>query len=229
MHKNIFALALIIISLGFSRSANAATDFLKFPDLTVGQTSFFVKEVQKALNNNGFVISNVGVGSLGQESTYFGSLTKKALSNFQCQNSITPATGNFGPKTKAKLAEFFASGKFKGISSGKPVSLSGYVFGYVLQNRPVSGRLDFPLNLGVANRLYHNLSLDGYVGQPFGKCLQRSIFITDPTERSLCAQNENQDLFRLDNGSNDALGNVLVKNMTVKNSFRSGAAMGDKS
>ena len=112
----------MVLFISFGYSAHAATDFLKFPDLKVGQTSSFVKELQKTLNNNGFIITNVGAGSVGQESTYFGSLTKKALVNFQAKNNIIPATGNFGVKTKAKLNEFFAAGKFKSVSSGVPVS-----------------------------------------------------------------------------------------------------------
>ncbi len=62
-----------------------------------------VKELQKFLNSKGFLVSKNGIGSIGNESTYFGPATKKALINFQKANNIKPAIGNFGPKTRAKI------------------------------------------------------------------------------------------------------------------------------
>ncbi len=47
-----------------------------------------VKKLQEYLNNNGYTISAVGPGSKGNETTKFGSLTKKALARFQTDNSI---------------------------------------------------------------------------------------------------------------------------------------------
>lgn len=60
-----------------------------------------VKTLQQFLNQQGFTISNKGLGSPGLESTFFGNQTKQALIKFQIKNNIKPALGNFGPITKA--------------------------------------------------------------------------------------------------------------------------------
>ena len=60
-----------------------------------------VKLLQQFLNCSGFTVSNSGVGSAGNETMYFGNLTKQALSRFQAANNIKPSTGYFGPLTKA--------------------------------------------------------------------------------------------------------------------------------
>jgi peptidoglycan hydrolase-like protein with peptidoglycan-binding domain len=52
----------------------------------------------------GYKIAETGVGSPGNETEYFGNLTRKALAKFQADNKIYPAVGYFGPKTKALLA-----------------------------------------------------------------------------------------------------------------------------
>ncbi|HPS21288.1 MAG TPA: FG-GAP-like repeat-containing protein [Candidatus Paceibacterota bacterium] len=60
-----------------------------------------VKELQKFLNTHGYQVSTTGAGSLGNETTKFGSLTQKALIKFQLANKISPAIGYFGPITRA--------------------------------------------------------------------------------------------------------------------------------
>ncbi|HRY36253.1 MAG TPA: peptidoglycan-binding protein [Candidatus Magasanikbacteria bacterium] len=69
-------------------------------DLKLGVRGEDVKELQKFLNANGFVIDSKGVGSPGKESTYFGSLTQKALIKFQKANKISPSIGYFGKITR---------------------------------------------------------------------------------------------------------------------------------
>jgi hypothetical protein len=53
------------------------------------------------LNVNGFTISVSGPGSLGNETTYFGVATQKALIAFQQLADIHPASGYFGAITRA--------------------------------------------------------------------------------------------------------------------------------
>ncbi len=69
-------------------------------DLKLGQTNTDIKELQKYLNSNGYIISKSGVGSKGKETNYFGSATKAALIKFQKAKKITPASGLFGPMTR---------------------------------------------------------------------------------------------------------------------------------
>ena len=71
------------------------------------------------------------------------------------------------------------------------------------------------------NHLFYNLYLDGYHGLPFGSCLQRSRLLpnNDP-DKAKCAANENRDLLRVWSNRNENLRDVLVKNVIVKNAFR---------
>lgn len=59
-----------------------------------------VKELQKYLNTHGFPVALSGAGSLGNETTKFGNLTRDALIKFQLANKISPAVGFFGPITR---------------------------------------------------------------------------------------------------------------------------------
>lgn len=71
-------------------------------DLELNATGDDVKLLQQFLNQQGFVVGAPGqFGSMGYETTYFGSMTKAALAKFQMTNNITPAVGYFGPVTRA--------------------------------------------------------------------------------------------------------------------------------
>lgn len=79
-------------------------------NLRMGQTSPQVLLVQQILNRNGFVITVSGGGSPGNETSYFGSLTREAVRRFQCAKGIacsgTEATtgyGRVGPATRSAL------------------------------------------------------------------------------------------------------------------------------
>jgi hypothetical protein len=69
--------------------------------LRFGMTNNDVKRLQIFLNAQGFTVAKKGAGSPGHETTYFGSLTQKALAKFQKANGITPAVGYFGPITRS--------------------------------------------------------------------------------------------------------------------------------
>ncbi len=84
-------------------ATTTATGFTFKKDLKFPSTDKDVIELQKFLNNNGFIVSTSGLASKGFESIYFGSLTKKALIKFQIAKGITPASGNLGPITRAVI------------------------------------------------------------------------------------------------------------------------------
>ena len=63
-----------------------------------------VRELQKYLNQNGYTVAKTGVGSPGQESSYFGIATYRALARFQKDHNI-PQSGYFGPLTKQEIIE----------------------------------------------------------------------------------------------------------------------------
>ncbi len=79
-----------------------AAGYIFTRSLTVGSTGTDVMELQKVLNSNpATAVAATGVGSAGNESSFFGGLTKAAVAKFQSFNSITPAVGFFGDKTRA--------------------------------------------------------------------------------------------------------------------------------
>ena len=71
-------------------------------DLYKGDSGLDVKQLQIYLNKSGYIVALVGAGSPGKETSTFGEATKKALIKFQIDHGI-PATGNFGPKTRASI------------------------------------------------------------------------------------------------------------------------------
>lgn len=73
-------------------------------DLTLGSKGDDVKALQAFLNAKGYAVAATGAGSLGNETTYFGSLTKAALAKYQAAVGVTPSVGYFGPKTRAYVA-----------------------------------------------------------------------------------------------------------------------------
>lgn len=63
-----------------------------------------VRVLQKFLNSQGYLVSSSDAGSLGNETTYFGSATKSAVIRFQNAHNILPAVGYVGPITRNLLA-----------------------------------------------------------------------------------------------------------------------------
>lgn len=85
-------------------SATSAAVHAFRSNLTIGSLGSEVKALQEYLNARGYIIAERGPGSPGNETNSFGALTKAALMKFQKANGITPASGYFGPKTRAFIA-----------------------------------------------------------------------------------------------------------------------------
>ena len=83
-----------------TNSSNNGAGYTFTRDLDVGFESEDVRQLQIFLNSQGFIIASAGIGSPDNETTYFGNLTKLAVSKFQTSNGIVPAMGYFGPKTR---------------------------------------------------------------------------------------------------------------------------------
>ena len=73
-------------------------------DLTIGDEGEDARALQVYLNTHGFPIAATGPGSFGNESPYFGVLTKNALARFQSAKGIVPSVGNFGPITRQYIS-----------------------------------------------------------------------------------------------------------------------------
>ena len=95
------------------RSSSAVTSqrMLFAQTLKKGVTGVSVKLLQQFLNSHGFPIASTGVGSVGQETNYFGSSTVTALSEFQKANNILPASGFFGQTTLKFVNTMITAGK----------------------------------------------------------------------------------------------------------------------
>lgn len=94
----------IIPTTSSASSTQVATTFLFTRDLELGMKGADVRELQKFLNANGFPIAESGDGSPGNETLYFGSLTRIALAKYQASKGITPAAGYLGPKTRTSIS-----------------------------------------------------------------------------------------------------------------------------
>ncbi len=68
-------------------------------NLQFGVVNSDVKFLQKYLNTKGYTVSKSGIGSVGKESTRFGSATRAALIKLQKFAGIS-TTGFFGPLTR---------------------------------------------------------------------------------------------------------------------------------
>lgn len=107
-----FVFALCAFSFGAAVVVDAQTSALApctfSGNLEVGTVSEEVRCVQKFLNDHGFKIAEVGVGSPGKETGMYGELTKEAVKKWQQENGITP-TGTFGPLSQEKYLKYVAS------------------------------------------------------------------------------------------------------------------------
>ncbi|MFA6336946.1 MAG: peptidoglycan-binding domain-containing protein [Candidatus Paceibacterota bacterium] len=90
-------------------------------NLSQGSTGADVKCLQAFLNQSADTqVAATGVGSAGNETTYFGALTTAAVKSFQTKYGITPVYGYVGPITRAKLNELLASGTSTGTGTTLP-------------------------------------------------------------------------------------------------------------
>ncbi|MFA6253498.1 MAG: peptidoglycan DD-metalloendopeptidase family protein [Patescibacteria group bacterium] len=91
----------LMAAIGKPAAENIVVSSYQFTkDLELGDQDVSVKELQKYLNKNGFIVATTGAGSLGKETEYFGLATRAALIKFQQAKNISPAVGYFGPKTR---------------------------------------------------------------------------------------------------------------------------------
>jgi hypothetical protein len=97
----------IIDALGIANTnpgSNGGSALLLSRNLYLGITGDDVQGLQVWLNNNGFVVSQSGAGSVGNETRYFGSATRAAVIRFQIAHSISPTAGYVGIITRGVLA-----------------------------------------------------------------------------------------------------------------------------
>ncbi len=137
-------------------------------DLKLGDSGPDVKKLQEYLNSQGFIVAQTGPGSPGNETEYFGSLTKEALIRFQeaYKNKIlsplglTRGTGYFGKATRDYINGTAGVEK----KTETPQLAGGFVFEGPLKQGDESGdvkQLQILLNSDPDTKL-----ADGGVGSP---------------------------------------------------------------
>ena len=98
-------LAGVVVQPGIIQAAEICT-FTK--DFDIGVINEEVRCLQEYLNDNGYTIASSGVGSPGRETNMYQSLTKAAVVRWQKANGITPASGYFGPLSRAKYLQLMS-------------------------------------------------------------------------------------------------------------------------
>lgn len=88
-------------------------------DLKQGMNGADVKALQVYLNQQGFSVATVGVGSVGNETEYFGALTKSALTRYQQAKGIAATSGEFDLVTRVYLGCASASVAPNQTANGK--------------------------------------------------------------------------------------------------------------
>lgn len=110
-----FLIFLILYSPFLIRHSNAQSGFTFSRNLRIGDSGEDVRELQKILNSDDkTTVAQIGPGSRGEESNYFGRLTLNAVIRFQNlykyeivgNNPSFVGTGYVGPLTRKKLNSF---------------------------------------------------------------------------------------------------------------------------
>ena len=103
-------LAQLQVLQGQSSGSPAACAGVSFArNLTVGSTGSDVMCLQALLNKNGYAVASSGPGSMGNETSYLGSLTLAAVQRMQVAKFGYSAS-QVGPSTRAELNSWLSSG-----------------------------------------------------------------------------------------------------------------------
>jgi len=86
---------------GFIHHPNV--DYTFNTNLRIGARGTDVLFLQRALNDGGYTVATTGAGSPGNETSFFGPATTRAVQAFQRANNIAPVLGNFFPLTRAEM------------------------------------------------------------------------------------------------------------------------------
>lgn len=91
-------------------------------NLFVGVSGEDVRCLQRYLNASGFRLATLGVGSPGNETMFYGALTRAAVARWQAAYGVFPPAGFFGPISRGQYSVLLAAGfpPPGGIGGGTP-------------------------------------------------------------------------------------------------------------
>lgn len=125
LQAQVQALLAQISALGGGSTTSGAGCYAFTQTHQLGQSGGEVMWVQKFLNSHGAQVAASGAGSPGNETAYFGAMTKAAVAKFQAANGVTPAAGYWGPITIAKAKSLCAGAPTTGTPTTGGETLSG--------------------------------------------------------------------------------------------------------
>src|SRR3989344_7548639 len=96
-------IAILTMLLFLGVSSVSAVDGSITKTLKYGMKDTQVKYLQQFLNEKGYIVSRIGAGSVGLETTYFGKATDTAVKAYQRAKGLV-ADGIFGAKSRASLS-----------------------------------------------------------------------------------------------------------------------------
>ncbi len=162
--KNITKFAVSFVAVAALFVAANAQAYTHMGTLKMGSTGSQVMELQKALNAKGFVVSSTGLGSAGNESTYFGAKTKGAVVAFQTANGLGK-DGVVGPATGAALA----SGSSTGGTSTVPGCTAGAMFSSTTGASCTGGSTSTGPLAGTAGNIDNTSKISSYNDEEVGE------------------------------------------------------------
>lgn len=95
------AVAVFLAGVVAASTAEAAVQCTFNRDLEFGIDGEDVRCLQRYLNDAGFTVAESGVGSPGNETSLFRTLTEEAVIEWQEANNVSPASGMFGSVSRA--------------------------------------------------------------------------------------------------------------------------------
>src|SRR3989344_4643506 len=128
LQAQVQALLAQITALGGGSSTTAGAGCYAFTTThQQGQSGGEIMWIQKFLNSHGAQVAASGAGSPGNETSYYGALTKAGVAKWQAANGVAPAAGYWGPITRAKVATVCAGSVTPGVPGvpGTPVTGNG--------------------------------------------------------------------------------------------------------
>lgn len=140
---NKFTKVLLGTVLGVALAAGSTTAAMTWSrSLSLGARGADVKTLQQFLNMCADTkVAVSGAGSPGMETTYFGPATKAAVIKWQAARGVSPASGLFGPLSRAKAAALQASTDVCGGGTVVVTPQSGPVSAMLSTDNPASGSI----------------------------------------------------------------------------------------